>query len=470
MSVLATIDPTDLQVEAGAEVSLVVRVRNRGTIVDQFDIKIVGPTSPWVSVDPPSLRLFPDKEGEARVTFRPPRAPNPAADTYPFGVAVRAASDASASTVEEGHIAVAPFVQLASAIVPQTSRGSRSGTHDVTVHNVGNAVAEVAVSASDPDRLLNFEVIPARAGLRPGGDATIRTRVKPKATFLMGAAKRIPFSVQIDEPTAGSYQIPATIEQRAIIPSWIKPAIGMAIGLVAAAIFLPKMLFPPPAPSAQPTLVALATATPIITPTPAPITAPPPTEAPPSVAAPTEEIFGPPDVLVAAGDSSGLSPDSGITFKCPKLDACRDDIKTRVLQVLANLGANAQGAQLIKFTTTVAGTLPIVATWDNRYKYNFNGTDFFAKNVAIDLAPKLSGKPAYVYIKDENGTPHWYTIPDETADLILNELYFLPAPAATVDPSSVGGGTIFYGTQFYDTALYNGILLQTLQFAATPAP
>src|SRR5438046_9798015 len=122
MSVLATIEPSELQVDAGSETSLVVRVRNRGTIVDQFDIKVVGPTSHWVTVDPPSLRLFPDKEGEARITFRPPRAPDPMADVYPFGIAVRAASDASASTVEEGHVAVAPFVQLSSDVVPQPSR------------------------------------------------------------------------------------------------------------------------------------------------------------------------------------------------------------------------------------------------------------------------------------------------------------------------------------------------------------
>src|SRR5258706_3339625 len=82
MSVLATIEPTNLQVEAGAETSLVVRVRNRGTVVEQFDIKIVGPTAHWVTVDPPSLRLFPDKHGEVRLTFRPPRAPDPMADTY----------------------------------------------------------------------------------------------------------------------------------------------------------------------------------------------------------------------------------------------------------------------------------------------------------------------------------------------------------------------------------------------------
>src|SRR5574338_1080589 len=204
MSVLATIEPANLNVDPGAETSLVVRVRNRGSIVDQFDLHVVGPTAGWATVDPPSLRLFPDKEGEARVTFRPPRAPEPHADTYPFGIAVRAAADPSAATVEEGHIVVAPFVQLASSVVPQTSRGSMSGTHDLTVKNIGNAVAEVTVSASDPDRLLGFEVAPEPVGLRPGGSATIRARVKPKSTFFMGGSKRVPFALQIDEPSAGS--------------------------------------------------------------------------------------------------------------------------------------------------------------------------------------------------------------------------------------------------------------------------
>ncbi|MCI0346132.1 MAG: hypothetical protein L0221_11925, partial [Chloroflexi bacterium] len=143
MSVLATIEPAELQVEPGSEATLVVRVRNRGSIVDRFDVTVVGPTSKWATVDQPSLRLFPDKEGEARVTFRPPRAPTPAADTYPFGISVRAASDADATAVEEGRVSVAPFVQLTTEIVPQTSRGSRSGSHEVTVHNVGNAVAEI---------------------------------------------------------------------------------------------------------------------------------------------------------------------------------------------------------------------------------------------------------------------------------------------------------------------------------------
>jgi hypothetical protein len=461
MSVLATIEPTQLQVDAGNETSLVVRVRNRGTIVDQFDIKVVGPTGGWATVDPPSLRLFPDKEGEARVSFRPPRAPDPMADTYPFGIAVRAASDASASTVEEGHIAVAPFVQLTSEVVPQTSRGVFAGSHDVTIHNVGNAVAEVTLKASDPDRLLNFEVMPERAGLKPGGSASLRVRAKPKSTFFMGGAKRVPFTIQVDEPTAGSYQVPATIEQHPIIPGWIKPVGALVLASVAAVAFLPRILFPPQ-PTAAPTQAAVVTPSPEITPTPAPITAPP-TAAPPS-AGPTPEIFGPPDKLVVAGDSGGLNPALGITFKCPKGDACRDDTKIRVEQALTSLGGNAAGAQLIKFTTTTSGTLPIVATWTNRFKYTVNGVDAYAKQVAIDLAPKLAGQPAYAYIKDDNGQLHWYTIPNPVADFLLSQLYNLPvAPAPTVDPSTDGGGQVFY-TQFYASAVYDNLLLQNIQF------
>ena len=383
------------------------------------------------------------------------------ADVYPFGIAVRAASDASASTVEEGHVAVAPFVQLTSQVVPQTSRGVFAGSHDVTVQNVGNAVAEVTVKASDPDRLLNFEVVPERAGLKPGGSATVRTRVKPKSTFFMGGAKRIPFSIQIDEPTAGSYQVPATIEQHAIVPGWIKPVGALVLASIAAVAFLPKILFPPQ-PTAAPTQVAIASPTPVITPTPAPVTAPP-TEAPPS-AGPTPEIFGPPDKLVVAGDVKPLNSALGISFKCPKNDSCRDDVKVRLEQALTALGGVAAGGQLIKFTTTTTGTLPIVATWNNRFKYTVNGQPAFAKQVAIDLAPKLVGQPAYAMLQNDDGTLVWYTIPDQVAQSLLDQLYVLPvAPAPTVDPSTQGGGTVFYNSIY--AVPYNDILLGQIQFS-----
>lgn len=440
MSVLATIEPSSLQVEAGASTQLVVRVRNRGTIVDQFDITVVGPTAGWATVDPGSLRLFPDKEGEARVTFAPPRAPDPASDTYPFGIAVRAASDASASTVEEGHIAVAPFVQLASEIVPQTSRGSRSGSHDVTIKNVGNAVAEVSVKASDPDRLLNFEVLPERAGLRPGASATVRARVKPKTTFWMGSPKRVPFAVQVDEPTAGSFQIPATLEQRAIIPGWIKPAFGLLLAGIAAVLVLPRMLGIDTA-SASPSAVAIVTTAP--TPTEAPATvlpteAPPPTEGP----SPTPKL-GPPEELTAAGDQNGFETPM-MSFVCPPKDSCRIGVKDRIITMLAGLQGKAQGARLVSFTSTPSGTLPVTATWtDWHYPYSAaDGTKGDLTEVAIDLAPLLVGAPAYALVQDVSGARFTFVVAAADAKALFEDLYNAAILTPTPPPDA-GGGTVF---------------------------
>jgi hypothetical protein len=457
MSVLATIEPNSLQVEAGAEASLVVRVRNRGSIVDQFDIAVVGPTAPWASVDPPSLRLFPDKEGEARVTFRPSRAPDPAADTYPFGVAVRAASDASASTVEEGRITVAPFVQLASEIVPQTSRGSRSATHDLTIHNVGNSVAEVNVKASDPDRLLNFEVLPERAGLRPGGSATIRARVKPKTTFFLGSAKRIPFSVQIDEPTAGSFQVPATLEQRAIIPGWVKPAAGLLVAAIAAVLVLPRMLGLGGA-GASPSLAAVAS-------TPPPITAPPPTATPEPVVTegptPTPTL-GPPDTLVAAGDKSGFDT-AMMSFVCPKGDSCRDEVKDRIITMLAGLQGKASGTRLVSFSGTPTGTLPVTAIWKGwHYPYSAaDGSKGDLTQVSIDLAPLLVGAPAYALVQDVSGARFTFVIASADAEALFKQLYDAAILTPTPPPDT-GGGSIWLGDIY--TRPIGDFLLQDLIF------
>ena len=444
MSVLATIEPTELSVDPGAEASLLVRVRNRGTIVDRFDIAVVGPTAAWATVDQPSLRLFPDKEGEARVWFRPPRAPDPAADTYPFGISVRAASDANASTVEEGHVTVAPFIQLATQIVPQTSRGSRVGTHDVTVHNVGNAVAEVSAKASDPDALMTFELAPERAGLRPNAKATIKARAKPKQTFLFGSPKRLPFSIDVAEPTAGSYPVLATMEQRAIVPSWVKPAAGLIAAGIAAILILPPMLGLTGA-SPSPSAAAEATATP------APITEPPatPTEAPQATDAPTPTPpLGPPDALTAAGDDVGLAPDSLMTMICTTANegGCRDRVKDRIITMLGNLQGPAQGARLVSFSSGTPGTLPITASWaDWHYPYaSISGATGDLTSVSIDLAPILVGSSAYALVQDERGSRFTFVIPSADAQLLFDDLYTIAMVAPTPAPDS-GGGSVFLG-------------------------
>jgi hypothetical protein len=439
VSVLVSIEPSQLQVVPGAEATLVLRVRNRGSIVDRFDLSVVGPTSGWVQVDPPSLRLFPDQEAEARITFRPPRGPSPIADTYPFGVAIRAAADPDATTVEEGRITVAPFVELTTGIVPQTSRGSRSGSHEVTVHNNGNSVGEVTVSASDPDRLLRFEVTPASLGLKPAASMTVRARAIPKDTFFTGTPKRLPFTVQVDEPTAGSLQVQATLEQRPILPSWLKPVAGLAVAAIAAMVVLPGVLgFDAPWPHiAQATLAP----TPLVTPAPTPTPPPPPTDAPATAEVTPVPTFGPPDDLVWAGFDGTLAPESGLILRCPKGDeTCADNAWDHIAVILDNLKNKADGALLVSFNSTPVGTLPVTASWDNvKFEYAAVDGTGLTNKIAIDLAPYIGGGLPYALVSGSDGKNHVYVISSADAKLLFDILYELPVPVPTPAPTPTGG-------------------------------
>ena len=95
MSILASLEPRAVTIDPGGSASVQVRVRNRGTIVEAFDLRAVGPCAPWAIVEPASLRLFPGEEGVAQVTFRPPRAATPAAGTYPFAISIQPGADRS---------------------------------------------------------------------------------------------------------------------------------------------------------------------------------------------------------------------------------------------------------------------------------------------------------------------------------------------------------------------------------------
>jgi hypothetical protein len=253
MTLFASIDPVALQVEPDGEAEVVLRVRTEGTIVDAFRIDIVGPMARWARAEPSVIKLNPrqGREGEARIVFRPPKAPTPRAGTYDFGVHVRSEADPQISRVPQGRITVAPFIDLSTRIVPHTSSGSRGGSHTLTITNAGNATAEAAIGATNENDLLHFDVFPDRLEL-PADDPprpyVVPLRARPKHTFFTGPPKQIPFTVKIDAKIIGSDKViaspalPASLEQRPILPGWLRPAVSLAMAGVLAVVFLPRIL------------------------------------------------------------------------------------------------------------------------------------------------------------------------------------------------------------------------------------
>ena len=83
MSAVTSLSRTDPTVDPGGQSAITIKIRNAGSIVDRFDVDVVGPTTGWVRVDPPSLSLFPGVEGTVTITFAPPRASTPARRRLP---------------------------------------------------------------------------------------------------------------------------------------------------------------------------------------------------------------------------------------------------------------------------------------------------------------------------------------------------------------------------------------------------
>jgi hypothetical protein len=232
MSAVTSLSRNDPTVDPGGQAAVTVKIRNAGSIVDRFDVDVVGPTVGWVRVDPTSLSLFPGVEGSVTITWEPPRASSPRAATYPFGIRVRPAADPAGSTVEEGRISVTPFTSVAADIVPVTSRGSRVGKHQVVVANRGNASSEVAVTAEDPDARLKLAVQPPRAVVAPDAKVGFGIRVEVDDPFPFGPDRQRPFQVSVAAGRQTPIALRGTMTQRPMLPGWIPPVAGI-VGVVA---------------------------------------------------------------------------------------------------------------------------------------------------------------------------------------------------------------------------------------------
>jgi hypothetical protein len=238
MGALLELEPRTVAATPGDRATAQVRVRNNGSVVDQFNLEVLGAASAWSTVDPPSLSLFPGAEGSATITFSPPRSPQVPAGHVPFGLKAQSKEDPAGSFVDEGAVDVAPFTEPFVELVPKTSRGSRGATHDLAVDNRGNVGLNATLSAIDADRLLAFELRPPALSAQPGTAAFAKVHVKPLKSFWRGASVTRPFQVQVDVPDGTPISVDGSLLQTSILPPWTVRALVAALALLVAAVVL----------------------------------------------------------------------------------------------------------------------------------------------------------------------------------------------------------------------------------------
>ncbi|MDP9463949.1 MAG: hypothetical protein M3P52_04940 [Actinomycetota bacterium] len=280
----ASLDRPELSVEPGQQVSAQLRVRNSGSVVDQFTFEPLGTGAAWIDTEPEAISLFPGAEGTVTVHFRPPRSPNVAPGPTPFGIKVVSGEDPTGSAVEEGVITVGRFADRSVELYPLTARGRRKGSFEVAVDNRGNAPIEVEFSGSDAENACRYEFASQALVVEPGTAHFTKFEVIPHDRFWRGPPKTHQFQVLVSErarpaelpapqmagapgappapPDAATVAIPVavavpvpevvngTLLQEALLPPWLIKAVIALIALILILWILWITLFKPTVESA----------------------------------------------------------------------------------------------------------------------------------------------------------------------------------------------------------------------------
>lgn len=230
---VATVSPSRLSVEPGGQATCEVRVRNTGSVVDEFRFEVLGDAAPWTAVTPSPLSLFPNGEGTVTVSFRPPRDAGVPAGPLPVGIRVTSKEDPQHPSVEELTLDVGEIRLATAELIPRTSHGSRRGRHHLAVDNRGNTRMNVTLDAANPDDLAGFAFRPPSLVIEPGTAAFSRLLVVPRHRFWRGADRSIPFTVTVSPEAGEPVRVDGTMLQEPLIPRWLPRAL-LALAALAA--------------------------------------------------------------------------------------------------------------------------------------------------------------------------------------------------------------------------------------------
>ncbi len=142
--------------EAGDAMVIHARVRNQGTIVDEFQILVSG-FMDWWDVDPAEpMHLLPfgagrpeSCEADVKVSLRPPRSWHATAGVWPVTILVQSLTDGAEVARFDLRIEIPPFRDVTADVAPQVSVGRRRGRFQFIVRNAGNAPVDLELAGRD---------------------------------------------------------------------------------------------------------------------------------------------------------------------------------------------------------------------------------------------------------------------------------------------------------------------------------
>lgn len=174
-----SLSSTRLETSPGQPVETILKIQNRGTIVDRFHIKVEGLDPNWWTLSIPTFASFPGDIGESKLTISPPKEADAMAGGYSFRVKAFSEADPRQETIVSALLLLRGFVTWEIEVSPTRVVG-RSGTYHITASNSGNADAILLLEGKNPEEALVFDFSKNKISVPAGGTSQTKLIVYPK--------------------------------------------------------------------------------------------------------------------------------------------------------------------------------------------------------------------------------------------------------------------------------------------------
>ncbi len=231
----------------GTAVTVLATVRNQGTIVDQFDLRVEGLPDAWWSLSAETVYLNPwgsagDCEQTVQVHLHPPMVSEAEARAWPLTVVARSRSLGTDAAAEPVALTILPYRSTVMDVRPERRRGRRRADFDVTVANHGNCPALIDVGAQDNAARCPIAVTPKRMTLPVGATAsmTVRAGAPHPLFFSRPLDHQLMVWHRADGVDAEQHPARVTFQQRAWLAWWMPPGFALLVAFLIMLVMLQR--------------------------------------------------------------------------------------------------------------------------------------------------------------------------------------------------------------------------------------
>ncbi len=283
MATSVSLTDSSLVVDPGETITTEMRVRNTGDVVDQYNFQPLGDGAAWITVEPASVRLFPETDQTVTVRIAPPREPATTPGVATWAVKAVPSEHPDAAAVAEGTVEVGEFAEIGAELQPVAGRGRLIGRYEIAIDNRGNIPMPVRLTGTDNEQNLAYEFADEMVETAPGRAQFTKLRIRPADRIWRGQSKSHPFQILVEPqqrqptgafdadepaptdsglvaepgstltaapPTADPIVLAGTLLQEPILPKWLLKAVLALLALLLVLFILWKTLLKPQVESA----------------------------------------------------------------------------------------------------------------------------------------------------------------------------------------------------------------------------